>query len=141
MLKLDYILSPKFNLGCFTKNLLMIDYENSALTTSEWKYGDEDTSPISSDLKIQHLDYPKKCDINLVSDKLLEIIRLYELNEKIIETCNTRIFLSNYTCNEPSEDELGIDKNLYKFIPGYSDSSSKNSSNSEDTNESDDNLK
>jgi hypothetical protein len=126
MLKLDYLISPKRNLGAFTKDLLMIEYDKDVLTTAEWKYGDDETDPIDSDLKIEHIDIPRKCNVSLVSDKLLKIIELYELNEKVIQSCNTRIFLGNYNCeiNETTEENMNINKDLYNFIPGY---------NSEDT--------
>ena len=97
MLKLDYIMCPQNNKIVNIKNLLLIDYENNNLTTSNWIQNN-----IESDLKIEHINTKDSC----YSDKLLEIIELYELNEDIKLT-DSVIFFTKRNC----EDNLPIENN------------------------------
>jgi hypothetical protein len=108
MLKLDYILSPKSNNGSYVKNLLMIDYENDVLTTGEWN-----DKNIKSDLKIKHLNIPKKCFE--MRDTLNGIIELYELKNKVYENCNARLFLSYSGCTDDDVFDMGYNKDILEY--------------------------
>ena len=120
MLKVDSIICPYNSKPAPVKQFLMIDFENDCLTTSEWKEGDPEDkkSPINSDLKIKYISNPLKCDLRLRTDRLLQIIQMYELGQKVIESFSTRVYPNGYKCelNPDNILEYITDPSLLAYI-------------------------
>jgi hypothetical protein len=101
MLKVDSLICPYNSNPIPVKQFLMIDFDKDCLTIPEWEEGDREDNkpPIQSDLYIKHLKKPLKCDIKLRTDRLLQIVQMYELGQKVIESSTVRLYPNKYKCN------------------------------------------
>ena len=137
MLKTDFIFAKCTKEGAPVPNILQIDFSNNTLTTIEWK----DEKQVS-DL-VFNMPCPfDKMDCRDRTDRLWDIIGLYESKEAYIESANAIIKINiNNSNNSVKDYEVqGSDETPSQYVENNAPLPSSNSNNNSNDNDSDNDL-